>query len=306
MRRGPGNRRRRTLVLWGLAATLSLTVVVLVRAALDQPARQSAPAQQARAPVTRQILVAARDLPEGHLVQPEDTSWQTWPESGINDAYIQRQARGTGPASAADRVVGELAGRVVRTRLTEGSPVTRAALVEPGERGFLAAALKPDMRAVTVRLSAVSGVGGFIFPGDRVDVILTRRMKDLKERNRTLSETVLQNVRVLALDQRSMKDEETVAPAETATIEVTPKMAEKVAMLDEMGTLALALRGLERSPRALAEDAEPRPVGRTLSRTLDAEVTGVVGRLGDTGKGGPKVTVTRGARRETVNTGGRQ
>ena len=133
--------------------------------------------------------------------------------------------------------------------LHAGQPLTRGTLVGPQDRGFLAAALSPGMRAVTVPVSLTSGVAGFIFPGDRVDMVLTQDVTGggdgppLK-----VSETIVRNLRVLATDQRvDSKDEEGKTVVKTfsmVTVEATPRLAEKVAVAQSLGTLSLSLRSI--------------------------------------------------------------
>jgi pilus assembly protein CpaB len=143
----------------------------------------------------------------------------------------------------------KLLGTVVRYQITAGQPVTRGALVGPQDRGFLAAALGPGMRAITVPVNVSSGVAGFVFPGDHVDMVLTQQVQGggdgppLK-----VSETIIRNLRVLATDQRvTDKDDDGKTQVKTfsnVTLEVTPRIAEKVAVAQSMGTLSLSLRSI--------------------------------------------------------------
>jgi pilus assembly protein CpaB len=143
----------------------------------------------------------------------------------------------------------KLLGTVVRHAITAGEPVTQGSLVAPGDRGFLAAALGPGMRAITVPVNASAGVAGFVFPGDHVDLVLTQSVTGggdgppLK-----VSETIVRNVRVLATDQRvSNKNDDGKIEVKTfanVTLEVTPSIAEKVAVAQSVGTLSLSLRSL--------------------------------------------------------------
>ena len=151
--------------------------------------------------------------------------------------------------AAPDGDISKLLGTVVRNPITAGQPVTRGALVGPSDRGFLAAALGPGMRAVTVPVSPTSGVAGFIFAGDRVDVVLTQEVRGggdgppLK-----VCETIVRNMRVLATDQRiDAKDEEgkTVPKLmQTVTLEATPRIAEKIAVAQSVGQLSMSLRSI--------------------------------------------------------------
>src|SRR3546814_10542523 len=133
--------------------------------------------------------------------------------------------------------VNTLLGTVVRHAITAGQPLTQGALVHPDDRGFLAAALGPGMRAVTVKVSREEGVGGFVFPGDRVDVVLAQQLSvdtensSYPDKELYTAETIIRNVRVLATDQRYNAEDETgktpVSTFSSVTLEATPEIAEK-------------------------------------------------------------------------------
>jgi pilus assembly protein CpaB len=147
-------------------------------------------------------------------------------------------------------------GAVVRKRIATGEPITDGAVVKPGERGFLAAVLEPGMRAVSVPLTPTSSNSGLIFPGDRVDLILTQSLVESKSEGsvRRVSETVLSDIRIIAMGAETGDDPQegdANEKAKTATLEVTPAQAEKVALLTELGKLSLSLRSLAApSPRS--------------------------------------------------------
>ncbi len=190
-------------------------------------------------PVGPKVLVANRALPVGTIISVDAMSFQQWPEELVQDAYyIDGNAQ-----------LDSLLGTVVRFPITAGEPVTMGSLVSPGDRGFLAAALGPGMRAVTVPVSVRTGVAGFVFPGDRVDLLLTQTVEGSGRPLKT-AETVLRNMRVLATDQRTEKVEDAqtgkteVRASRTVTLEVTPKLAEKVAVAQTLGTLSLSLRSI--------------------------------------------------------------
>jgi len=202
--------------------------------------RSAAPeAQAAVVPAGPQVLVATKSLPVGTIIEAESLRYQPWPKELIEQAYYLQGE--TDPAS--------LVGTVVRYQITAGQPLTQGALVKPGDRGFLAAALGPGMRAVTVSVSGSSGVAGFVFPGDRIDLVLTQDVQGggdgpvLKA-----SETIIRNLRVLATDQRTTSTDEEgktkVDPFSTVTIEATPRIAEKIAVAQTIGNLSLALRSI--------------------------------------------------------------
>jgi pilus assembly protein CpaB len=147
-----------------------------------------------------------------------------------------------------DSDMSKLLGTVVRYPITAGQPMTRGALVGPQDRGFLAAALGPGMRAVTVPVNASSSVAGFVFPGDRVDIVLTQEVGGGEGPPLKVSETVVRNVRVLATDQRiDSKGEDGKTEVRTfsnVTLEATPRIAEKIAVAQSVGQLSLSLRSI--------------------------------------------------------------
>src|SRR3546814_6404593 len=141
-----------------------------------------------------QVLVATRALPVGTIIGPDSFRFQPWPKELVEQAYFLKGE--TDPAS--------LAGTVVRNTITAGQPITQGSLVKPGDRGFLAAALGPGMRAITVPVSAQSSIAGFVFPVDRVDLVLTQEVAgggDGEPLN--VSETIIRNLRVLATAPRT-------------------------------------------------------------------------------------------------------
>ncbi len=248
----------------------------------------SAPVAQAaqEAPKGPKVLVAQRALPTGTIITADAISFQAWPKDMVQDAYFI-----DGEAD-----MSKLLGTVVRFPITAGEPITQGALVAPGDRGFLAAALGPGMRAVTIPVSAMTGVGGFVFPGDRVDLMLTQTVPAPEGQPLKASETILKNLRVLATDQSTESetvDGKTVVRAfRTVTLEVTPRIAEKVAVAGTMGTLSLSLRSLadnqsqlERAiangafkvPEGASKDEEERILRRAASRPIEGATTFVTG-----------------------------
>ena len=244
-------------------------------------------AQAAQVPKGPKVLVAQRGLPVGTIITADSVSFQLWPKEMVQDAYFI-----DGEAD-----MNKLLGTVVRYPITAGQPVTQGALVSPGDRGFLAAALGAGMRAVTIPVSAKTGVGGFVFPGDHVDLMLTQTVQ-AKDGGNPLkaTETILRNVRVLATDQSTettVEEGKTVVRAvRTVTMEVTPKMAEKIAVSQTVGTLSLALRSLADNQtdldRAIADGTVKVPTGASkaqeekfladaMNRPIDSGSTFVTG-----------------------------
>lgn len=224
----------------------------------------SSPEAAAVAPVEQgsKALVAQRALPVGTIITADSISFQPWPKDMVQDAYFLE----------GETDMTKLIGTVVRFPITAGQPVTQGALVAPGDRGFLAAALSPGMRAVTITVSQKTGVAGFIFPGDRVDLLLTQIVKtnDTGDTLKT-AETILRNLRVLATDQSTETESENgktvVRTARTITLEVTPRIGEKIAVADTIGTLNLALRSIADNQteleKAIASGAIKLPEGAT-------------------------------------------
>jgi pilus assembly protein CpaB len=187
-----------------------------------------------------EILVATRALPVGTIIAADSFRYQPWPKDLIENAYFLK-----GDAEPAS-----LAGTVVRSAVTAGQPITKGSLVKPGERGFLAAALGPGMRAVTVSVSGspASGVAGFVFPGDRVDLVLTQTVEGGEGPPLKASETIVRNLRVLATDQRTSSEDadgkKQVVAYSSVTLEATSRIAEKIAVAQSVGQLSLSLRSL--------------------------------------------------------------
>ncbi len=229
------DRKKLVLLLGALVIAIGTAL-----AARSMFAGSSAPSAEA-APVPKgpKVLVANRALPPGTIITADAIGFQQWPEELVQDAYF----------IDGESDVSKLVGTVVRHGVTAGEPVTQGSLVAPGDRGFLAAALGPGMRAVTVPVSAKTGVAGFVFPGDRVDLVLTQTVKGDEGLPLQAAETVLRNLRVLATDQSTEQTVNEQGKTEvrafrTVTLEVTPKIAEKVAVAQSIGTISLALRSL--------------------------------------------------------------
>lgn len=165
----------------------------------------------------------------------------TGPKELVQSAYFKEGDKGAS--------IDGLVGTVVRNAVTAGQPLTQGSLVKPGDRGFLAAALGPGMRAVTVPVSALTGVAGFVFPGDRVDLVLTQNVNASSGPPLKVSETIVRNLRVLATDQRATptldeKGNTVVTEYKLVTIEATPRIAEKITVAQSIGTISLSLRAL--------------------------------------------------------------
>ena len=228
-----------------LALLVGALVIAVITAVMAKNMFAGAGAQQAAAaptvPVGPKVLVAKKALPAGTIIDADSFSLQPWPKELMQSAYyVEGQADGDPK---------KLLGTVVRYPITAGQPVTRGSLVGPQDRGFLAAALGPGMRAITVPVNTTSGVAGFVFPGDHVDLVLTQQVQGGGEGAALkVSETIIRNLRVLATDQRiTDKDDDGKTQVKTfsnVTVEVTPKIAEKIAVAQSLGSLSLSLRSI--------------------------------------------------------------
>lgn len=255
-------------------------------------ATERATSAQAPAPIpTTQVLVAALDMPPGHFIKPEDLLWQPWPEDSVVDTYILQTPE----------AMDELAGTVVRNIIGTGEPVTENRLVRPGDRGFLAAVLQAGMRAVSVPVNETSGIAGLIFPGDHVDVILTHAVQQQTSiglQTRQVSETVLTNVRVLAIDQSVSLSGPAGSVADTATLEVTPQQAEKISVMMQIGQLSLSLRSLSETFTTASDNGHTVTLDTDVSSLI--EVPAEVQAAPQAPPPPPQVTVVRGGQSTIV------
>lgn len=259
-----------------VAAVAAIGLALVVRAMgspSNSPAAVAAAAPAPARPMAR-VLVAAKDLQPGQRLTEADMDWKDWPVDEVNPAFITDgttplPTAGTAPDAApaappegavasVTRVANELAtggakadyvGSVVREPILAGEPIVARKIVRAGDSGYMAAYLEPGMRAMAIRVTVETAAGGFILPGDRVDVLLTRETTlsnvgaQEGDRSKFASSTVMQNIKVLAIDQstRAGDDEQAVVGA-TATLEVGPRDAEALALAKSEGELSLVLR----------------------------------------------------------------
>ena len=210
------------------------------------------------------VLVADKNMPTGTFVKENMLTWQSWPDEKLHPSYLIKDKSD----------VEELVGSVVRQPIAAGEPISTGRLIQPGTRGFLAAVLRPGYRAVSLRINATSSLSGLIFPGDRVDIILTHTVA-----NKRVSETVLTNARILAIDQQTNDRSQAPKIGKHATFEVTPKQAEMFTVLSDMGKLSLILRSLakdEAELERLVNSGEPLDEGdaeKGNTHTFSSEVS---------------------------------
>jgi pilus assembly protein CpaB len=220
------------VIVAGTTAFLARAWLQAERAAIA--AQIAAPKPVAAAPSV-QVLVAKNALRTGQLIKPEDLRWQAWPQGALPQTYI---IEGKRPLT-------DFVGAVARTSFRVGQPLVDTDIVMPGSRGFLAAVLRPGLRAVSVPATATSAVSGFIYAGDRVDVLLTHTLNGPNGQH-AATETILRNARVIAMDQRlDFAPGDKPEVGKTATLELTAKQTEIVTLGVKMGDLSLVLRSLQ-------------------------------------------------------------
>ena len=268
--------RLRTVLLLFIAVGLAGGTAMLARAWLaaqrTQEVAEAAPL--ALSTPAKSVLVARTDMSRGQILKPEDMMWQVWPEGGIDKSYV---VLGTRTPEA-------FAGWVARNPVAAGEPVTESKIISPANRGFLAAVLRPGMRAISVPVTLTSGISGFIFPGDQVDLLITYPIPAMNTNGPSggyehkAAETVLHDVRVIAIDQRLESKAGEAVVAHTATMEVTPKQSEIIALAGEIGKLSLSLRSLV-----------PAPGDVTAAKDRDA---GPEATVADSSSATPKPTYT--------------
>lgn len=259
---------KNVLIALGGATLIALLVAMLMSALLGGGEKESKDTAVATPRV--QIAVASSNIGAGQLLTDENVKWKSWPEDAVFPGVVVKKGD--------EKVTEAISGRLIRP-VQMDEPIPDSAVVSD-EAGFMAARLEEGKRAIAVKVSAQSMAGGFINPGDYVDVILTYRlnvsarsndpvlqqeMTNVIDRNidRYVSETVLQNVKVLGVDQKSFKDDENAAKVgKTATLEVDQRGAEILALVSQMGDITLSLRPLG--------DEKPIPEQETVS---DARLT---------------------------------
>ncbi len=201
-----------------------------------------------------QVLVASKDLSQGERLGDSTINWRDWPQDNVGESMITKDSN----PEALEKL------KTARARLPifVGEPIVERKLVLPDQGGFMSAILPQGMRAISVAISERSAVSGFILPNDRVDVILTRKLDGASGSNKIVrSETVLSNVRVLAINQtfrqEAGEDKVTVTEGKTAVLELDPFQSEVVTKVEAAGELSLALRSIAEGGDMGVKDEKP-------------------------------------------------
>jgi pilus assembly protein CpaB len=187
---------------------------------------------------TTQVLVARTDIGLGQITGQESFRWLDWPQNAVSPSYVQRDKR--------PNAIEELKDSVARAPMLAGEPVTALKLVKAGDGGVLAAILPAGMRAISTRIKEETGVGRLILPNDHVDVIYTRRMRGRSGGDEFASETLFHNVRVLAIGQiiEAKDGNKKNVEGNTATLELNPAHAQRLAEANSGGEISLSLRSI--------------------------------------------------------------
>ena len=222
---------------YSIIAVMALAALALGMVAYNANQKPLQVTQSEPTPLMVNYLVAAHPLPAGTLARQEDFTTRSAPSGSVPPAAI---------LDSENARIG-LRGGLVRRWLDTGSLVTAEDVLRPRDRGFLASVLEPGTRAISINVDAETGVSGLIWPGDHVDVVLTHEMQNADPAHKTVSETVLQDVRIIAIDQKIVQgapDNNTSAGevARTVTLQVAPEQVEKITVAEHLGKLSLAMR----------------------------------------------------------------
>jgi pilus assembly protein CpaB len=253
---------------FGIIAWVSTRPPAAVAQAAPEPEAVAEAKPEPPKPVAKvAVLVAGRPLRAGSLLKPEEITAREFPQDSLPD--------GTSPDSMPNRHA--LVGAMVRRAVAAGEPLMAGDIMRPGDHGFLAAVLAPGMRAVTIGVDAVSGTAGLIWPGDRVDVIMTQQIEDpsLPLGRRISAETVQRNARVIAIDQQlvqgALPGSAEGNSARTVTLEVTGDQALQVQVAARIGKLSLSVRSSDTSESG--NDAQSVVFAADISAALARQPT---------------------------------
>lgn len=255
--------RTSTIVMIAFAVVFGLLAVFLANAWLNNradEARRSLEAQRKAAPPAHTIVVARRPLRFGDVLGTLSLREMPWPEDSV-------------PAGAFARVSDLTATkRIVLASIEVNEPILASKITGPGQRATLSSMLNDGMKAVTIRVNDVEGVAGFIQPGDHVDVVLTRP----GERKTSINDVIIQNLRVLAVDQLADQTSEKPLVVKAVTLEVDETGGQKLALASQVGTLSLLLRKAGEVAEAASRQLTNADLAQGAARTEDARYATIV------------------------------
>lgn len=227
----------RIIILVVAAGAAGITLLLMRSFLSDAGSQAEAQPASINMPTT-QVLVATKELARGSRISSGDLSWQAWPEDAVSNSYFEKKRN--------PEAVPGFENAIVRVDLNEGEPVTDSKVVRLEGSGFMAAIIEKGKRAISTEISPETGAGGFILPNDHVDVIVAERKESRNGDEYVVTKTILDNVKVLAIDQTIRQSEkgDQVVVGSTATLELDPWQAEQLTLGQEVGELSLALRSL--------------------------------------------------------------
>jgi pilus assembly protein CpaB len=290
---------------------LVIGIVIALGTAFSIKSRMGNQAQSG--PELSQVMVAVADIPAGAFVRSDvHIAFADWPKGNITESMLTHGTTN----------LGDFSGAVARRAIQKGEPILKNLLIRSSEGGFMSAVLEPGARAVSIAVDSTSGNAGFIFPGDRVDLILTHAVTRQSIQSRA-SETFVENVRVLAVDQMIDNPDNKAVIAKTVTLEVTPKQAEEINLAKDLGKISLSLRSLSSKKegdvavpekvdlgqepqsledvlRAQSEQAQEHTGGPSPNMTRDTEVSKIIS---PEDAAGSQVTIIRGTERSHIQFG---
>lgn len=229
--------KRAQLIGLGIASIAAIMAFIIANSFTAPP---PAPITVEKTVNSEDVLVASSDVPIGQIVNEANFRWVAWPKDAVTRNYITKGRGG-------DQVKRELAGSIARTAFLAGEPITKFKLVKAGQGGVLAAILPSGMRAISTRIKDETAAGSLILPNDHVDVLLIRRLRGSGNGgDEVVVDTLFRNVRVIAIGQQiEIKEgKKAAASASTATLELTPRQAEMMALANSMGEITLTLRSV--------------------------------------------------------------
>ena len=247
----------RQLIVLVVAAIAAVGALLLIRGMNSGDA--AAPVADTAAIAGEQVLVAARDVPQGAALAPSDLAVVLFPTDSVSQSFVRLSAQ---PSAQADFV-----GAVTRRPFVRGEPITMSAVVQPDGRGFMAAQLAPGFRAVSIEIDSETAAGNYIQPNDHVDVIVTARAQNRESGGEQVnSNIVLEDVRVLAIGETTQPQTSGEGPARVeggfAVLELTQEDARALALADELGAISLALRGVQVETVGMTSGSRSRPVSQ--------------------------------------------
>jgi pilus assembly protein CpaB len=256
---------RARIIVLSIALGAGGVAAYLASGSDSRPPPQAEPVAQLP---TVDVLVAKADISLGQTVTPNDMQWQSWPAAAASNSFIRKSDR--------PKATEEITGSIARSPFIAGEPIREPKLIKANGSGFMAAILPSGMRAVSTEISAESGAGGFILPNDRVDVLLTRHVKNVAHPELpelVISDVILSNIRVLAIDQAPKeKDGQNTVLGRTATLELKPEQAAQLTSSRQAGTLSLALRSIA---DANAVEIDPNELASRRGVTINVVRYGV-------------------------------